>query len=248
MRASRRSTAVYAEAAADELVREHAVLVRRIALQVCSRMPPSVELDDLVQEGMLGLLDAARRWRPAPDGTPFGAYARHRIRGAIYDALRRRDLLPRYQRDRLRQVEEAEQALGAELGRAPSEDEVAAALGLSTQALRLLHEQATAAALVDAEPAPADEPLTDERDDPFEHTALREMAARLAPALQRLPEKEQQVMALHYLEHLSFRDVAAVMSLTPGRISQLHTQALKRLRVALEGPTPPAGAAGSGAP
>jgi len=229
MRPSRQPAAGYAEAAVEELVREHAPLVRRMALQICSRMPASVELDDLVQEGMLGLLDAARRWRPTPQGTPFGVYARHRVRGAIYDSLRRRDALPRYQRDRLRQAEDMEQALTAELGRAVSDEELASALGITPEALRTLTEQGLVASIIEDAPE-LEEPMADARDDPFESTALREMAERMAPALETLPEKEQQVMALHYAEHLSFRDIAFVLSLTPGRISQLHTQALRRLR------------------
>jgi RNA polymerase sigma factor for flagellar operon FliA len=215
MRPSRQPAAGYAEAAVEELVREHAPLVRRMALQICSRMPASVELDDLVQEGMLGLLDAARRWRPTPQGTPFGVYARHRVRGAIYDSLRRRDALPRYQRDRLRQAEDMEQALTAELGRAVSDEELASALGITPEALRTLTEQGLVASIIEDAPE-LEEPMADARDAPFESTAL--------------PEKGQQVMALHYAEHLSFRDIAFVLSLTPGRISQLHTQALRRLR------------------
>jgi len=224
----------YAAAGEEDLVREHAPLVRRIALQICSRMPASVELDDLVQEGLLGLLDAARRWKPGPDGVPFVVYARHRIRGSIYDGLRRRDLLPRYQRERLKDAQEAETTLTATLGRAPSDEEVASALGTTAQALRLMHEQAAAAAWSDAEPTAAD-PQTDPSDDPSERVAMRQLAGRLAPALQTLSVKEQQVLSLHYGEHLSFREVAFVMTLTPGRISQLHSQALRRLRAAITG-------------
>ena len=105
-----RGAVAYAAGSLDEVVRENAPLVRRIASQIGSRLPASIELDDLVQEGMLGLLDAAQRWQPQVSGAPFGVYARLRIRGAIYDWLRGNDLLPRHQRDKLRAAQEARPA------------------------------------------------------------------------------------------------------------------------------------------
>lgn len=219
----------YAAGHIDDVVREHAPLVRRIASQVGSRLPASVEVDDLVQEGMLGLLDAAQRWQPQAGGAPFGAYARLRIRGAMYDWLRGNDLLPRHQRDRLRAAQDAVTALEHQLGRPPEDAEVAAALGISLADYRSLLEGAVSINVVD-EMAELDEPVADERSDPMESAAQRQTVQRLLPLLAQLPPKEQQVLALHYAEHLSYREIAFVMDLTVGRISQLHSQAMLRLR------------------
>ena len=224
-----RGAVAYAAGSLDEVVRENAPLVRRIASQIGSRLPASIELDDLVQEGMLGLLDAAQRWQPQVSGAPFGVYARLRIRGAIYDWLRGNDLLPRHQRDKLRAAQEAVTALEHQLGRLPDDTEVAAALGLGVDGYRALLESAVSISVMDELPE-ASEPASDERSDPLEQAALRETMQRLQPLLAQLPTKEQQVLALHYTEHLSYREIAFVMDLTAGRISQLHSQAMLRLR------------------
>ena len=230
----RRAEAYAAGVLVDELIREHTPMVRRIAFQISSRMPASIELDDLIQEGMLGLLDAVQRWQPQPGGAPFGVYARLRIRGAIYDWLRGNDLMPRHQRDKLRAAQEAVTELSHQLGRPPEDTEVAGKLGLAVQDYHALLEGALSFLVVDELPE-AYEPVTDERSDPLEVAALRETVARLQPLLACLPEKEQQVLALHYTEHLSYREIAFIMDLTAGRISQLHTQAMLRLRVGLQG-------------
>ena len=230
-----RRAEAYAAGTMDAVVAEHTPLVRRIAFQIGSRMPASIELDDLIQEGMLGLIDAAQRWQPQAGGAPFGAYARLRVRGAIYDWLRGNDLLPRHQRDKLKAAQEAVTALEHSLGRPPEDAEVAASLGLSLQAYRSLLEGAVSITVVDEMPESA-EPASDERSDPLEQAAMRETMGRLQPLLAQLPVKEQQVLALHYAEHLSYREIAFVMDLTPGRISQLHTQAMLRLRGWLDTP------------
>lgn len=214
----------------DDVVREHLPMVRRVALQVRSRLPASIELDDLVQEGMLGLLDAARRWQPQPGQAPFAAYARTRVRGAMYDWLRGQDLLPRHQRDRLKEVEQAITALGHELGRAPEDAEVAQALGLTLPAYHALLESSVSLGVLDETEAAELEPEAGDSYDPLEQASLRQTLQRLQPLLAMLPQKEQQVLALHYMEHLSYREIAYVMELTPGRISQLHSQAMLRLR------------------
>jgi RNA polymerase sigma factor for flagellar operon FliA len=219
----------YGAGSAEAVVREHASLVRRVAFHVSSRLPASIELDDLVQEGMIGLLDAVQRWQAQPDGAPFAVYARLRIRGAIYDWLRQNDLVPRHQRDKLRAAESAVTTLANELGRQPEDSEVAAALGLDLPGYRDMLEGAVSITVVDALPEDFDQPA-DESSDPLASAAMRETMERLQPLLANLPEKEQQVLALHYVEHLSYREIGFVMSLTVGRISQLHTQAMLRLR------------------
>jgi RNA polymerase sigma factor for flagellar operon FliA len=229
-----RKAVAYGAAVADDLVTENAPLVRRLAHQIASRMPASIELDDLIQEGMLGLLDAARRWQAQPGGAPFVVYARLRIRGAIYDWLRSNDLLPRHQRGKLRAAQEAITALAHEFGREPEDGEVAESLGLSLTQYHTLLEGSVSIAVVD-EIAEFDEPMADQKSDPFEQASVRETLTQLQPLLARLAVKEQQVLALHYTEHLSYREIAQVLELTPGRISQLHTKAMLSLRGWLSG-------------
>jgi RNA polymerase sigma factor for flagellar operon FliA len=228
----RRSAAAYAPGDVERAVREHAPLVRRIAAQVASRLPSSVERDDLVQEGMTGLLDALRRYVPQ-DGLSFEAYARTRIRGAIYDALRREDLLPRHRRDRLKHVQATVHALQHELGRDAEDAEIAEAAGLSLDEYHALLEDGASVTLVD-ELAEDEHPI-DERADPLRAAELARLGARVRELLPRLPEREQLVLALHYVEDLSYREVARVLDLTAGRICQLHTQAMLRLRGWIEG-------------
>lgn len=211
----------------NDMIRQHTGLVRRIASHICSRLPANVELDDLFQEGMTGLIDAIRRYKPQPN-LSFEAYASTRIRGAIYDACRRDDLLPRHQRDKLDQLEQATRHLEQVLGRVPSEQEVAAALEMPLSAY---HEVVDS--LVNVMPlddVPEDMLPTDPYGDPMHLLASRQFMLRIVDILKRLPDKQQMVMALHYQEDLSYREIAAVMNLTPGRISQLHTEAMIAIR------------------
>ncbi len=211
----------------DELIRQHTALVRRIASHICSRLPANVELDDLFQEGMTGLLDAIQRYKPQPN-LSFEAYASTRIRGAIYDACRRDDLLPRHQRDKLDQLEKTTRRLEQQLGRVPSEQEVADTLEMPLEDYHGIVDS-----LVNVMPlddVPEDMLPTDPYGDPMQLLASRQFMLRMVDILKRLPDKQQMVMALHYQEDLSYREIAAVMNLTPGRISQLHTQAMIAIR------------------
>jgi RNA polymerase sigma factor for flagellar operon FliA len=211
----------------DELIRQHTSLVRRIASHICSRLPANVELDDLFQEGMTGLLDAIQRYKPQPNLT-FEAYASTRIRGAIYDACRRDDLLPRHQRDKLDQLEKTTRRLEQVLGRMPTEQEVAAALEMSLEDYHGIVNSLVNVMPLDE--VPEDMLPTDPYGDPMQLLASRQFMVRMVDILKRLPEKQQLVVALHYQEDLSYREIAAVMSLTPGRISQLHTEAMIAIR------------------
>ena len=211
----------------EELIRQHSPLVRRIASHIGSRLPANVELDDLIQEGMTGLLDAIQRYKPQPN-LSFEAYASMRIRGAIYDACRRDDLLPRHQRDKLDQLEKTTRRLEQALGRIPSEQEVADALEMPLEEYNGIVDSLVNVLPLDEVP---EEMLpSDPYADPMRLLASRQFMLRMVEILKRLPEKQQMVMALHYQEDLSYREIAAVMGLTPGRISQLHTEAMITIR------------------
>lgn len=211
----------------NELIRQHTPLVRRIASHIGSRLPANVELDDLFQDGMTGLIDAIRRYKPQPN-LSFEAYASTRIRGAIYDACRRDDLLPRHQRDKLDRLEQTTRQLEQALGRVPSDQEVATALDMPLSAYHDIVDSLVN--LMPLDDVPEDMLPTDPYGDPMQLLASRQFMMRMVDILKRLPEKQQMVMALHYQEDLSYREIAAVMGLTPGRISQLHTEAMVAIR------------------
>ncbi len=211
----------------EAMLRAHMPLVRRIAAHIASRLPHDVVADDLVQEGALGLLDAIGRYTPQPDQN-FEAYASMRIRGAIYDACRRNDLLPRVQRERLDAVQATIRRLEHELGRAPTQAECAAQLKLSLAQYRQWLDQWVG--LMPIDEVPEEWLPEDPRADPFDHLALQQARDHLARLIEKLPVKQQQVMALHYQQDLSFAEIAEVLQLTRGRISQLHTEAMLSLR------------------
>jgi RNA polymerase sigma factor for flagellar operon FliA len=216
----------------DEAIRTHLPLVKRIAHQICSRLPPNVEVDDLIQEGLTGLLDALKRYEPQPL-LPFEAYAKTRIRGAIYDSCRKNDILPRNQRDELVGIEKVTRKLEQSLGRHPSEKEIAQGADLSIEAYHaiitnMVHLMPLDDLSDDLMPSDTDE------SDPMRAVAMSQFAERIALILSGLPDNEKLVMALHYQEDLSYREIAQVMNITPGRISQIHTQGMIRIRAKLK--------------
>jgi RNA polymerase sigma factor for flagellar operon FliA len=223
--------AAYGQVDQEELLRTHMPLVRRIAAHIASRLPHDVVVDDLAQEGALGLLDAIGRHQ-AQSNENFEAYASMRIRGAIYDACRRNDLLARQHRDRLDSVQAVIRRLEHELGRVPTQAECAAGLKLPLQEYQQWLDQAVG--LLPLDEVPEEWLPDDPQSDPFDHLALQQMRALLGRALEKLPEKQQLVMALHYQQDLSFAEIAEVLKLTRGRISQLHSEAMLTVRALMD--------------
>ncbi len=217
----------YRSADPNEVIRQYTPLVRRIASHIGSRLPAHISLEDLVQEGMTGLLDALQRYQPQSDHS-FESYASIRIRGAIYDACRRDDILPRHQRDKLDILERATRQLEQQLGRLPTEQEVAEAAGMD---IGDYHEAlGQMVNLTPLDEIPEELMPADTQADPVHRLATTQFFERLVAIMPQLPEKQQMVLALHYQEDLSYRQIAQVMDLTPGRISQLHTQAMITIR------------------
>jgi RNA polymerase sigma factor for flagellar operon FliA len=202
-------------------------LVKRIAYQVASKLPANVEVDDLIQEGLIGLLDALKKYVPQAN-LSFEIYARTRIKGAIYDSCRKNDILPRNQRDELSRLEKINRQLEQEFGRAPSENEIALAADLSLEAYFGIVDGMVN--LMPIDDVSDDMLPSDNASDPLHSAAMNQFAEQLALILKKLPEKEQMVMALHYQEDLSYREIAEVLNLTTGRISQIHTQCMIRIR------------------
>jgi RNA polymerase sigma factor for flagellar operon FliA len=215
----------------EELVEEYRPLVLRIARQVKSKLPPSVNLDDLIQEGMIGLLDAANKFS-AQEGVSFEAYASFRIRGAIFDACREADFMPRGAREKEHRILQAIRALEQRLGRYPRAREVSAELQIELETYyEHLQLFGNFLSLDDVSHTAPPDALTSAEDKNEEFVNLKRMlGARIAT----LPSKQQLVVALHYQYDMSYREIAATMGLTVGRISQLHSEAMAFLKAGVE--------------
>lgn len=228
-----RGLALYARAGQEDdsvLIERHAPIIDRLARRLCLRAGSPHLSDDLWSAGALGLLDAARRFDPARD-VRFETFVEHRIRGAMLDELRRLDHLPRRLRAEVDRWRAARRDLSAALHREPGPDELAAALEVS------LEEVDELAAL--AEPLlPVEEAEQQARGDehPDEAIFRTQLAARLAAAIAALPERQQLVVSLRYVEGLSNKEIAGILGVSEPRICQIHGDAMKRLRAEMQEP------------
>jgi RNA polymerase sigma factor for flagellar operon FliA len=220
----------------DALVLAHVDLVRALAAQIGRRLPSHVERAELVSVGVLGLIDAAQRYQPAL-GVPFDAFARRRVQGAMLDALRRLDRVPRSVRRLKRDLDRALTELRHRLGREPVDTEIAAALGVSVSEYDSMLDGLCVAGLSVAHASPADgDPdsllsvAVDADGGPYAQLERRELQAQLARAIAELPEREQQILALSYQEELTLAEIGQVIGVGESRVSQLRTQAIARLR------------------
>lgn len=219
----------------DALVMAHVDLVRSMASRLGRRLPSQVELSELVSVGVLGLIEAANRYQPSL-GVPFDAFARRRIHGAMLDALRGLDWVPRSLRKLQRDVDGAISRLRHTLGREPEATEIASTLGVSVEDyeaklddLRLADLAAVQAAGTGEESAGLLEVAIDD-EGPYRQLERRELRARLVRALAELPERERQILALSYEEELTLAEIGQVIGVGESRVSQLRTQAVARLR------------------
>ena len=225
----------------EQCLREYAHLVKRIAHQMIAKLPHSVQIDDLVQAGMIGLLDAAGRYDEF-HGAQFETYATQRIRGAMIDELRSADWLPRSLRRDMRSIEQSVSRLQQKLGRLPSETEIAADLGMTLADYQQKLADSHGAQLVYYEDF-YDEDHDDffERfefssdDNPLELLADDRFKGALVEAINALPEREAMVMAMIYEHDMNLREIGEVLGVTESRVSQLHSQAVARLRARLKG-------------
>lgn len=224
---------------------EYGPMVRRVASQMIAKLPANVELDDLVQAGMIGLFEALSRYQ-ADHGAQFETFAMQRVRGAMLDELRGADWMPRSVRRNQRAIDGAIRGAEQRHGRAPTEREVAAELGLAVDEYQKLLCDARGAQLVSlddfgdgGEDGFLDRHRCDAGDD-FDADPgkmLRDGRFRdaLARAIEDLPEREQLVMGMYYEQEMNLREIGAVLGVTESRISQLHSQAVARLRLKLRG-------------
>lgn len=229
----------------EQLVQLFAPLVKRIAYHLMARLPSSVQVDDLVQNGMMGLLDAINRFESGM-GAQFETYAAQRIRGAMLDGLRENDWLPRGLRRDFRRIEVAISRLEQEFGRAPSEKELADALGVTLAEYQKMLQDARGHQLISFEDMIDDgdadfleRHLSDDSGEPtriLEDESLRRL---LVEGIELLPEREKLMMALYYEQDLNLREIGEVMGVTESRACQLHSQAVARLRARIFGDAGP---------
>ena len=225
----------------EALVRQHVPLVRRLAHHMIAKLPPNIELDDLIQVGMIGLTEALSRFETA-QGVQFETFATQRIRGAMLDELREGDWMSRSSRKSQKDIEKAVQRVEQKLGRSPLESEIAAEMDLSLPDYQNLLGKVRGTQLVYLEDLTrssedGEESFLERHDvpdndgaDPMELLRDQRMRTALAKAIEALPEREQYIMGMYYQHDMNLKEIAAVLGVTESRVCQLHSQSIARLR------------------
>ena len=219
-------------------ITQYAPMVKKIASILISRLPASIELDDLIQVGIIGLIDAARQFDPS-QGVLFETFANQRVRGAMLDELRREDWMPRQTRRQSKKIEEAITQLEQKHGRSPLESEIAEHMGLSLTAYQEMLAECKGLSLLHFEDFTDDEGdaingvasvVDHNTPDPLASLADGDFRQALIGAISALPERDQLVMALYYEQELNLKEIGAVLGVSESRVSQLHSQAIIRLK------------------
>jgi len=223
----------------DRLVMEHVGLVKSVAARLATRVPAQVEIAELISVGVLGLIDAAGRYKPAL-GVPFDAFARRRIHGAMLDALRGLDWAPRSARKLRRDLDTTIARLRHELGREPEDHQIASALNLSEpEYVKALDQLRSVEVAVVRQAAVGEgvnelELAVDPSEGPHARLERSELRTLLAKAIGDLPDRERHILALYYEEELTLAEIGEVIGVGESRVSQLRTQAIARLRTSLQ--------------
>jgi len=218
----------------NELVTTYAPLVKRIAYHLMTRLPPAVQVDDLIQSGMIGLLDASLNYDPS-QGASFETYAGIRIRGAMLDEIRKGDWAPRSLHRRIREISKVVNEIENEKGRDARDSEIAARLGMDMDLYYETVRDASSYKVFSFEDLPSKEDalsegLTDRIPEPLESLEQDLFQKALADAIASLPERERLVMSLYYKDELNLRETGAVMGVSESRVCQIHSQAVVRLK------------------
>lgn len=225
----------------QDYAKQYAPLVRRIAHQMIAKLPANVELDDMIQAGMIGLMDAVNRFEES-QGTQFEVYAASRIRGSMLDELRAGDWLPRSARKNQRDIENAIHRLEQRLQRAPQESEIAQELHMTVPDYQELLGDARGAQLVYLDDLGGgvdgddylERHVAQAGGEPLEILRDKRFRTALVAAIEELPEREKLLMSMYYEQDLNLREIGAVMGVTESRVCQLHSQAVSRLRAKLK--------------
>ncbi len=223
----------------NQLIEQHADLVKRIAHHMMGRMPASVSVEDLVQAGMIGLIDASKKFDPSK-GASFETYAGIRIRGAMIDELRKGEWAPRSVHRNSRAIQQAIQTVENRTGRDAYDREVAKELGVELDEYHAMLQDTMATKLfsIDEMLAPDEHIETDfvdlDYENPYEGMQKDSLKRHLAQAITQLPEREQLVLSLYYDEELNLKEIGKVLGVSESRVSQIHGQAAQRLRAHLK--------------
>ena len=222
----------------NALIRQYQPLVRRLAHHMMAKLPASVEVDDLIQVGLIGLSEALTRFE-ASQGVQFETFATQRIRGAMLDELRENDWMSRGSRKSQKDIEVAMRRLEHRLGRSPAESEIAAELGMPLAEYQNLLGKVRGTQLVYLEDMSRrsedddtylDRHVADNEADPLSILKDQRLREALVAAIKGLPEREQYIMSMYYEQDMNLKEIAAVLDVTESRICQLHSQSIARLR------------------
>jgi len=226
-----------------EMIEKFTPLIRFIAKRIAARLPANVELDDLISSGAIGLMDAIDKYDPTRENK-FKTYAEFRIRGAILDELRAQDWIPRSVREKAKLIDRTYMRLEKELGRLPGDAEIAKAIGLSKEQYYSLLGQVKSVSLLSLDEysnfTSSDKKsilglLEDYKaSNPYVQLNVNNIKAIVTEGIKALPEKERLVLSLYYYEDLNLKEIGDVLNVTESRVSQLHSQAVIRLRVKLK--------------
>ncbi len=223
----------------DDVVARHAPLVKRIAYHLMSRLPSSIQIEDLIQAGMIGLLEASRNYDET-QGASFETYAGIRIRGAMLDEIRKNDWAPRSVHRKARMVAEAVREIENAHGRDARDHEIAESLGMNLEEYYTILQEANGHRVLSMEDIGTGEEsfidsVSDNAPGILDGLQKADMQRILGDAISSLPERERLVMALYYDEELNLREIGAVMAVSESRVSQIHSQAIIRLQARLAG-------------
>lgn len=227
----------------DRLIMEYAPLIRFIAQKIAIRLPSNIELDDLISSGVIGLMDAIEKYDPSRDNK-FKTYAEFRIRGAILDELRSQDWVPRSVRDKAKHLDRTIMNLEQQLGRLATEEEVAQELGMSIEEYHDLVNQVRPVSLLSIDESQTFSSVDKKSilnvlegcklSSPFNQLNIKTVKDVVAQAVEELPERQKLVLSLYYYEDLNLKEIGKVLRVTESRVSQLHAQAVVRLRNRLQ--------------
>lgn len=223
----------------EELIREYTPLIKFIAQKIAIRLPSNIELDDLISSGVIGLMDAIEKYDPTRDNK-FKTYAEFRIRGAILDELRAQDWVPRSVRDKAKLLDKTVSDLEVALGRQASDEEVAAKLNMTLEEFFELVNQVRPVSVLSIDEI-ASFSNVDKKSlmslledvkvaNPFIQLNLKSVKDVITGAIEELPERQRLVLSLYYYEDLNLKEIGKVLRVTESRVSQLHAQAISRLR------------------
>ncbi|PWU14604.1 MAG: FliA/WhiG family RNA polymerase sigma factor [Bdellovibrio sp.] len=223
----------------DKLILEYSPLIKFIAQKIAVRLPANIELDDLISAGVIGLMDAIDKWDPTRDNK-FKTYAEFRVRGAILDELRAQDWVPRSVRDKAKVLDKTMVQLEAELGRMATDEEIAKALNINIDEFHDLINQVRPVSLLSIDEAQTFSNVDKKSilnllegtklNNPFVQLNMKVVKDVVTQAIEELPERQRLVLSLYYYEDLNLKEIGRVLRVTESRVSQLHAQAVARLR------------------